>query len=74
MHYENLQIMFVDGEELLSDPASVMDQVQHFLAVHIILDYTKILSFVLCPQSSHLCCFVLCTCSVCVDVIVIVCF
>ena len=38
--------MFVDGEELLSDPASVMDQVQHFLNLHSILDYAKILRFV----------------------------
>ncbi|KAL5506571.1 hypothetical protein EMCRGX_G008243 [Ephydatia muelleri] len=45
LYYPPEQLMFVDGEELLSDPASVMDQVQHFLNLHSILDYAKILRF-----------------------------
>ena len=58
--------MFVDGEELLSDPTSVMDQVQHFLDLHTILDYTKILRFVLSATCSlcpvHVCmCVWVCT-------------
>lgn len=45
LYYPPEQILFVDGEELLSSPASVMDQVQLFLNLTYIINYTDILRF-----------------------------
>ena len=46
----------MDGEELLSNPASVMDQVQSFINLPYIVDYSQILR----------CVCVVCVCGVCV--------
>ena len=71
-----VQILFVDGEELLSDPSSVMDQVQLFLRLPLVIDYNQILRYVhTCVCVLYLCvcvvyvCVCVCVCCVCVCVV-----
>ncbi|KAF6039937.1 NDST4 [Bugula neritina] len=44
-YYPDSQIMYVDGEQLTSDPAQVMTDVQLFLNTDVLIDYRHILSF-----------------------------
>lgn len=44
-YYKSQQIFIVDGDELASEPVHVMNRLQHFLNIHPIVDYSKLIKY-----------------------------
>ena len=53
-YYSYKQIFLVDGDELTSNPAVVMDRVQTFIQIERVMNYSKILRLVLWTFEIHI--------------------